>query len=376
MLAHSPPLPLIIDYTSGHDDIAAEDEEGIAFALGQRDRLHRIRLQMPFSVLRKFIMAIDEEHPILEYLIMGPLRRDKSTVVILSETLQAPHLRHLSLYYVALPMGSRSFTTAVGLVTLCLFTAHPSAYFQPNTLLRWISFMPQLETLVVDVLFPVPSLDVSTQLSQTPIMTHVTLPNLRFFWFRGDCNYVEAVVHRISAPHLERLDIGFFEQPTFSVPGLLQFLNTTENLRFESAKFLFSGEQVNVGVYPREGAKMYSLGIVVACWHLDRQVSSVAQIFNTLGQKFSTVENLEMHSRSSEEHNEVDRSEWCKFLRSFSNVKTLRVDAGLFKELSRCLRLDDGESPSELFPGLQELTYYGSGDTDANAGRPVTLIRR
>ncbi len=310
MFAHSPPLPLIIDYTSGHDDIAAEDEEGIAFALGQRDRLHRIRLQMPFSVLRKFIMAIDEEHPILEYLIMGPLRRDKSTVVILSETLQAPHLRHLSLYYVALPMGSRSFTTAVGL------------------------------------------------------------------WFRGDCNYVEAVVHRISAPHLERLDIGFFEQPTFSVPGLLQFLNTTENLRFESAKFLFSGEQVNVGVYPREGAKMYSLGIVVACWHLDRQVSSVAQIFNTLGQKFSTVENLEMHSRSSEEHNEVDRSEWCKFLRSFSNVKTLRVDAGLFKELSRCLRLDDGESPSELFPGLQELTYYGSGDTDANAGRPVTLIRR
>jgi hypothetical protein len=91
------------------------------------------------------------------------------------------------------------------------------------------------------------------------------------------------------------------------------------------------------------------------------------------------------HSQSFEEHNEVDRTEWRNFLRSFSNVKTLRVEDGLVEELSRSLRLDDGELPLELLPELQELTYSGSGDTgdafksfiDArqNAGRPVTLIR-
>ena len=127
----------------------------------------------------------------------------------------------------------------------------------------------------------------------------------------------------------------------------------------------------------------------VYCWHLDWQVSSVAQIFNSLSQIFSAVEHLtlehEVHSRSSEEHNEVDRTEWRKLLRSFSNVKTLRIDDGLVEELSRCLRLDDGELPLELLPELQELTYSGSGDTgdaftsfiDArqNAGRPVTLTR-
>jgi hypothetical protein len=92
----------------------------------------------------------------------------------------------------------------------------------------------------------------------------------------------------------------------------------------------------------------------------------------------------ELHSRSSEEHNEVDCTEWHKLLRSFSYVKTLRVDDGLVKELSRCLRLDDGELPFEVLPELQELTYPGSSDTshaftsfiDArqNAGRPVTLV--
>ena len=46
MLAHSPPLPLVIDYNEEDCDITAEDEEGRILALGQRDRVRRIRLQM------------------------------------------------------------------------------------------------------------------------------------------------------------------------------------------------------------------------------------------------------------------------------------------------------------------------------------------
>jgi hypothetical protein len=67
-------------------------------------------------------------------------------------------------------------------------------------------------------------------------------------------------------------------------------------------------------------------------------------------------------------------------------VKTLRVDEVLVEELSRCLELGDGELPLELLPELQELTYFGSGNTgDAftsfigarqDAGRPLTLVRR
>ena len=129
---------------------------------------------------------------------------------------------------------------------------------------------------------------------------------------------------------------------------------------------------------------MISIFLILLMW----QVSSVAQIFNALSEMFSAVEHLtlsyEAHSQSSEEHNEVDRTEWHKLLRLFSNVKTLRIEDGLVGETSRCLRLENGEHPLELLPELQELTYSGSGkagdtftsfiDARRNAGRPVTLI--
>jgi hypothetical protein len=386
MLAHSPHLPLVIDYVGLNQDITAE-EERIIFALEQRDRVRRVRLDMPLPNLQKLIMAIDEEYPVLEYLIMSFSKEDKSsTVVMLPETLQAPHLRHIMLEGFALPIGSRLLKTATGLITLALSVGHPSAYFQPNILLQWLSFMPQLEVLAIAFYFPVPNRDVEGQLLHT---THVTLPNLRWLDFRGVSAYMETFVRRITTPRLKRLSVKFFTQLTFSVPTLQHFMNTAENLRLDSAKFMFSRDGVYVRVYPR-GDEMYALRMNVHCLHLDWQVSSMAQIFNPLTQIFSTVEHLTLQHKvqtlSSEVHNEVDRIEWRRLLRSFGNVKSLHVDNGLVKELSRGLRLDDGEHPLELLPELQELTYSGSGDTggafksfiDArqNAARPVTLTRR
>ena len=144
-------------------------------------------------------MAIDDEFPILEYLIVDPLTKD-STVLVLPETLQVPHLRHLMLGCFVCPMRSRLHPTATGLVTLYLIIDHQSAYFQPNVLLQWISFMPQLESFEIAFSFPVPNRDAERQLTHTPVTTHITLPNLRLFWFRGVCAYLEAVVCRITAP--------------------------------------------------------------------------------------------------------------------------------------------------------------------------------
>jgi hypothetical protein len=164
MLAHSPPLPLVIDYPDEHRDITAEDEEGTILALKQHDRVYRIRLGVSVPKLQKLILAIDDEYPILEYLIIEPAFED-NTVMIFPETLQAPHLRQLALINFALPIRSRLLTTAVGLVTLCLTMEPPSTYNHPNTLLQWLSFMPQLETLVIFFMFPVPNRDVVRQLT-------------------------------------------------------------------------------------------------------------------------------------------------------------------------------------------------------------------
>ena len=387
MLAYSPPLPLTVDYR-GKDGITAEDEEGLLLALEQRHCVRHLRLVLPVHNLRKLVMAIDEEFPILEYLILGSLKSD-SAALMLPETLQAPNLHHVSLKGFAFPMRSPLHPTATGLVTLFLVMTHPSAYFQPNALLQWISFIPQLETLGIGFIFAVPNRDVERQLTHTPITTHITLPNLRLFVFQGVSAYLEAVDCRITTPRLEVLVIQLFKQLTFSVPRLQLFVNTTENLRFDDAVITFKDKDISVGMSLRE-ADTYAFIVTVDCWHLDWQVSSVAQIFNGLSQVFSVVEHLtfrhEVHSQSSEEHNDVDRIEWRNLLRSFSNVKTLDVGDGLVEQLSCCLRLEDGELPLELLPELQQLTYSGSSDignaftsfNDArqNAGRPVKLVRR
>ena len=48
-----------------------------------------------------------------------------------------------------------------------------------------------------------------------------------------------------------------------------------------------------------------------------------------------------------------DRTRWRKLFRTFSNLKTIRIDDGLIKELSRCVRLDDGERHLELLPSCR-----------------------
>jgi hypothetical protein len=386
MLVHSPPLPLVVDYYD--DDITAEDEEAIILSLEQRDRVRRIRLGMPALKLQKPILAMDGEYPILEYLILIDRFEDNSTALILPETLQTPHLRHLAIDG-SIPIQFQLFTTAVGLVTLHLGLYDPSTYFQPTVILQSLSLMPQLEILGIIFHFAVPNRDVERQLMRTPIMPHVMLPNLRLFEFQAVSAYSEAVLSRITASHLENFLIGYPKQVTFSIPQLPQFIGRIENLSFDRAKFEFDTERIYVGVdHPENNMPEAAFSITVRCWHLDWQVSSVAQIFNALGQMFSAVEHLDLsyetHHQSSEEHNEVDRTEWRKLLRSFSNAKTLRVHRGLVGEISRCLQLDDGDHPLEFLPELQELTYSGSGnandaftpfiDARQNAGRPVTLI--
>jgi hypothetical protein len=174
---------------------------------------------------------------------------------------------------------------------------------------------------------------------------------------------------------------------------IIQFVPAERTLSFDSAQFGFRKGRVYVMLYPYGKGKPYVLSINVHCWHLDWQLSSITQISNSLCQIFSSVEHLalvhEVHDRSSEEHNEVDRTEWRKLFRPFRNVKTLRIDNELVRDISRCLQLEDGELPLELLPELQELTNQvtSSGSSDIgdafdsfinarrNAGRPVTLVR-
>jgi hypothetical protein len=386
MLAHSPPIPLIIDYIDDGHDVTTEDEDGIVLALQQRDRIRRIRLELPVPKLRRPIAAMDKEFPMLEYLFVGPPTKH-NTGLVLPEAFRAPHLRHFILTNFAFSIGSPLLTT-VTLVTLVLQDIHPSAYFRPGDLLRHLSLIPQLETLIVSFNSPVHNRDTERNLLHVSIMTRATLPNLRYLGFKGASAYLEALLPHITAPLLERLQITFLNQLIFSTPRLLQFVNEAEDLRLGSAVLTFREEGVRVHVYPSEEVRVCTFVIEIGCRHLDWQVAVAAQIFNEPGTLYSAVEHLTLDYngsvKSSEPHDEDDRSQWRELLRPFNSVKTLSVPSGLVEELSHCL-ISDGETPLELLHGLKELVCpSGRNGRDANAfasfiearrvaGRPVLL---
>jgi hypothetical protein len=221
----------------------------------------------------------------------------------------------------------------------------------------------------------------------TPNITHITLPNLRFFEFGGVSAYLEALVSHINAPLLKRLSVNFFHQLSFSVPHLGQFVTAAENIRFSRVDFLFYHKAVVVYMYFSLSGSSPTLDIGVDCEHPDWQVSSMAQIHNVLNPLFSTVVDLTLDYRSQklslDQHNQADHSQWHELLGSFRNVQTLRVHDGLVGEVSRCLA-SDGEPTSEILPELKTLVCpIGSRDEKTFArfvhdrevaGRPIDLI--
>ena len=386
MLEHSPPLPLIVDCVDQDREMTPQDEEGILLALQKRSRVYRIRLRVPAAKVRKLVVAMDGEFPILEHIHIGP-PTEYHTGLTFPQTFQAPHLRYFLLKTFALPLGSPLLTTAVDLVTLSLNSIPSSAYFHPNDLLQRLSLMRQLEILGISFQSPVPNIDLEGQLSDNPFIAQVTLPNLRWFGFQGTSTYLEALLPSMDTPLLEKLQITFFNEATFVVPYLLQHMST-ERFKFSHARFWFYDGGVAVWIFPHEDARIYAFCMHVICHHFDRQLSSAAQIFNVLSPLLSGVVNLILHYR---EHNlssmgspEARHPRWRELFRSFCNVKTLRVPNGLIGELSHFLR-SDGETTLDVLPELKELvcpTKGGAGgafgpfiDTRNAAGHPVRFVR-
>jgi len=125
ILARTPPLPLGIDHCS-YGRITAQEEENLLFALQHRDRVRVIRLEMQTPDLKKLIMAMSGEFPMLECLVITPtITSTPHASFILPATFQAPRLRRLRLSNPAPPIVPPSLTTPTGLVELSLVWDHP-----------------------------------------------------------------------------------------------------------------------------------------------------------------------------------------------------------------------------------------------------------
>jgi hypothetical protein len=384
MLAYSPPLPLTIFYNEGDREMTEEDEEGVLLSLSHCHRVRRIALWMPASNLGKLITTIDKAFPVLERICIGS-QAAGSTRLAFPGTFHAPNLRHLWTASIGYPL----LTNTAALVNLELIDIPTLSYFPPSYIRARILLMSQLETLVIHFRSPLPSRDVERQPSNTPVATQ-SLLHLHLVSFRGVSAYLEGLLSWISAPILNVLDVRFSNQLTFTVPRLLQFMQTSENLRFSAVQITFRSDVVDLmAVSDQSGWQHPPLRLQILCQHLDWQVSSVVQVSGTLSLMLSVVEKLALgcieHKQSPEWHNEVARTQWRKLFKAFSSVKTLCVSSTLVGELSVSLCSEGGEMPLEVFPNLLELQYFGGSSIDKAftpfmqereaASHPVRLVR-
>ena len=388
MLAHSPPFPIIIDHFHKdrhvHDDRMTEDDvEGIVLALAHRDRVRRIRFRTPLPTPEKIIAPIDGAFPMLEYLCIAPMHNMN---ILLPKTFQAPQLRHLILVNLIRPIEFPLLSAATGLVALSLVNILPSTHLQPYELLHRVSLMPQLEILWIRF-DPSSSGDhVDLDLTHMDNATRITLPHLRFFEFCGFNTYSEVLLSRITAPHLESVSITFWEEWTYSVPYLLQFMSTSDDLRLGGAVLSFNSGGARLSVYPNETARVSVFDLFIAGGP-GRKVSNAAQILTALRPLFSSVVYLTLNYKDyrflPELQDEAEPTDWRVLLRSFNNVKILFVAKGVVEKLSRSLQFDDGDPPNALLPELRRIifsppndnvdSFTGFIDARQHAGHPVIL---
>jgi hypothetical protein len=371
MLAHSPPLPVLpltVLYNEGHFSMTTKDQRGVLLAVLQHHRVRRIALRMPAENLKELVTSMGEEFSILERLYIKSRTKERTTL-ILPQNFQAPNLRHIDLWDVALPMRSPILTSSRSLVYLWLGGIPRSAYIHPNYICTQLSFMSQLETLGIGFHSPlqVPNHDVVGAATITHVP--VALPNLRVFYFRGVSDYSEALLARISAPVLNSLEVHFFDRPAFAIPHLLRFTLSSESLNFNAFVLGFFEDFVYFTVDPHRPLPKRLLYFQIMRSHLDQQVAAAVQILGALSPALSAVEKLTLSytisHRSSERHNDISRIQWREVLRPFSGVKTLHVKNELVGEISRSLRSGDWEPPLELLPNLVELSYSGGDVGDA-----------
>ena len=131
-LRHLPPLPLVINYSDRTETVARKDEDHIHLGLQQHDHIRRVFLQAPHSSLRTWLEPMNNHFPRLEDLSLLSTTVEE-TNLMLPETFQAPHLRHLSLHGISLPKRSSLFSSAIALSTLSLTHMEPLTIFLPDT---------------------------------------------------------------------------------------------------------------------------------------------------------------------------------------------------------------------------------------------------
>jgi hypothetical protein len=388
-LDHLPPLPLCVDYRAsdyfGDTILTEQDESGIYHALRFHDRVLRIHLKIPPSILHKVLVLMDEHFPKLEHLSLSSTDK-KSTLLTLSKAFLAPHLRHLAFPGVSPPKRLRFLTSTVSLVILELGKIQTANYFRPRVLVARLRSLPHLEELSIEFSIPIPRPSAEREMlgeQRAP----VTLPSLKKLQFKGVSAYLESLIAQIRVPLLGQLVITLFNQVAFVLPHLFHLINITGVFKLPAARVSFYYDGVTVTVDHHIFRPKVDRGpflLRVKCKQLDWKIDCAAQICNALIPTLPGVEQIALHYDYYEiptelENGAIDSTMWHDLLRPFIGLKGLRISYRLLEELSRALQVDEVGLDPGFLPNLRSIhavenQFTSFIDARQAVGRPVKFL--
>ena len=363
-----PALPLFIRRPLiGTSSVGSVDD--IVVALGHSNRICEVDLGA--GQMEKVLAAMQVPFPELTRLRLWS--SDKSLPVTPDSFLggSAPHLRVIDLWSIPFPGLPKLLLSATQLIKLELSDIPHSGYFSPEAMVALLPVLFSLETL--HLYFRSPESRPDLERRRPPPLKRSIIPSLKDLWFNGVNEYLEDLVACIDAPQLHLLDVIFFKQIDFDTRQLTQFINRTPKfctphdrayMQFDvsivQAKLTYRthepGHASSQTIIPYVSHP--SSRTVISCGEPVRQVSSIAQAFNSSLLPLSMVVVLTIEHKYYPQLSNIDAVEntaWLGLLLPFTAVKNLYLGEHFAPGIAAALQDLVGARIAEVLPSLQNI---------------------
>jgi len=374
-----PPLPISIWYPRLvlYHPLYPADEANVISALEFPNRICEINLTLTRPLLEKLTPLMQDPFPALEYLQLGS-RDLMESLVLPSRFLGGftPQLRQIDMDGTPFPTLPLLLLSATNLASLRLREIPNTGYFSPEALVAGLNAKFDLKRLEIHFLHPTSDLGLESPRPRPNSPARVHLPALTDFQFRGDNTYLESLIARIDAPHIERFGITFFEQRTFELPQLAQFIGRTDRLKSSPYRtsIWFLDHRVSITHYFGPPSSGLTFRLEVSCHELARQVILLSRICEQLSLLVSGVERLDIEtdhvvsdawdetadSDSDSDSDSGAAQQWLELLAPFRRVRWLELIGTPVPSIASALEKSAaGNGSREVLPWLQSLHLRG-----------------
>jgi len=364
-------LPIVI---SDNGNANPRVGNNIIAALERNDRVCKIELRgEPTSLLLRSVAATQKPFPSLTDL---ELRSENEWGLALPDSFlggSAPRLQSLQLEFIPFQGIRRLLSSASGLVDLDLWNIPDSGYISPETMATSLSSLTQLKTLRLGFHARDSVRSPPVREFRNPFLfALVALPNLTHLWFHGTSVYFEVLVAHVDAPLLHSVEITFFNEPSFDISVLPQFIRRSEKFMFlENALLCFSKDTVQLTLSPQIETyddAMLSLGILCKEAY---GPPSLSDVFRSSIPPLSSSKCLQIrvdqYQRSQWQY-DMENIQWRELLRPFTAVEDLFISEELALRVAPALEevaMAERRLGVRVLPALQTLFFEGLQPSDS-----------